>query len=213
MSYLKRQNVPKNWPVPRKGTPYVAKPNSLGIPVVIVLRDMLDVAQNKKEVTKALYNKLILLNNKIVIDKNKGVGLFDVLTLVPEKKSYRMVLNDKGKFALEEITGNSVDKKIAKIVDKKTLKGKKTQLNLSDGRNLLSQVKCGTNDSIVVDFKNKKIEKILGFKEKAKVLVIAGKHAGEKGEIVKINEKMKMIEIKKGNENVNVLIKQIIIVE
>ena len=35
--------------------------------MLIVLRDMLEVAQNRKEVKRAIYNKLILLNTKIYL--------------------------------------------------------------------------------------------------------------------------------------------------
>ena len=60
MTHLKRQNAPKSWPIPRKGTTFVVRPNfgfSKGIPLLIILRDMLKIAENKKEVKKAIYMK------------------------------------------------------------------------------------------------------------------------------------------------------------
>ena len=51
--HLKRQKIPKKWPVPRKGTTYVVKPSfnlKHGIPILVILRDILGLAQNKKEV-------------------------------------------------------------------------------------------------------------------------------------------------------------------
>jgi len=41
--HLKRQKIPKNWPVKRKGTKYVVRPNfgtDNSIPLLIVLRDI-----------------------------------------------------------------------------------------------------------------------------------------------------------------------------
>jgi len=121
-------------------------------------------------------------------------------------------------------------KKIAKIMNKKTLKGKKTQLNLSDGRNVLSDVKCNVGDSVLINFKENKIEKCLEMKEKTKVLVVAGKHAGTQGIVIKMKPERKMASVvsdtingmpKEGTrtsndeskEEVNILIKQLMVVE
>ena len=216
MSYLKRQKVPKNWPIKRKGTAYVVRPNfsiNKGIPVLIILRDMLEVAQNRKEVKKAIHSKFILLNNKIVIDEKNNVLLFDVIKIIPSKKYYRMTLSDKGKFQLEEIKENETDKKIAKIINKKILKGKKVQINLSDGRNFISDIKCSTNDSVLIDLKEGKIEKCLPLKEKSKVIIFAGKHSGERGIIEKLDLEKKMAKVSEGKKTANILIKQLMVVE
>jgi small subunit ribosomal protein S4e len=216
MSYLKRQKVPKNWPIKRKGTAYVVRPNfsiNKGIPVLIILRDMLEVAQNRKEVKKAIHSKFILLNNKIVIDEKNNVLLFDVIKIIPSKKYYRMTLSDKGKFQLEEIQENETDKKIAKIINKKILKGKKVQINLSDGRNFISDIKCSTNDSVLINLKEGKIEKCLPLKEKSEVIVFAGKHSGERGNIEKLDLERKIAKIKNKAGKINILIKQLMVVE
>ena len=117
-------------------------------------------------------------------------------------------INETGKFSLEET--KETGSKISKVVDKKILKGKKTQLNLLDGRNYLSETKCNTNDSVSVDFESKKIIKCLPLKEKASVLVFAGKHVGSVGTVNKITEKM--VELNLGKQNANVLIKQLMVV-
>ena len=214
--YLKRQKVPKNWPIHRKGTKYVVRPNSSihkGIPILVILRDILKVAQNRKEVKKALHLKQILLNNKVVKDEKNNVLLFDTITIVPSKKSYKVTLSGKGKFQIEEIKESEANRKITKIVDKKTLKGKKTQLNLIDGRNFISNLKCNVNDSVLINFKDKKLEKCLPLKEKGKVIIFEGKHSGERGIINKISSDKKMADLSEKGKKVNVLIKQLMVVE
>lgn len=216
MSYLKRHKIPKNWPIKRKGTAYVAKPRfstNKGIPLLIILRDMLKIAQTRKEVKRAIHSKHILLNGKSIKDEKHSVLLFDTITIVPSGNSYRLNLSDKGKFMIEEIKEDEANKKVAKVVNKKILKGKKTQLNLSDGRNFLSDVKCAMNDSVIIDFKGKKIDKCLPLKEKAKVIVFAGKHSGEKGTIDKIDSERKMAKVSEGKNSANILIKQLMVVE
>jgi small subunit ribosomal protein S4e len=210
---MKRQMVPKNWPIPRKGTAFVVKPVSGEIPILVVLRDILKIAQNRREVKKAIHMKNILLNGKAVKDDKIGLSLFDTMTIVPSKKNYKIDLAQNGKFRIEEIDEKDASKKIVKIVNKKTLKNKKTQLNLSDGNNTLSDIKCNTNDSAVIDFKTKKIVKCLVLKEKANVVIFAGKHAGKKGAIEKLIPERKMAKLKVEENSINVLIKQLMVVE
>ncbi len=214
MAHLKRQGIPKNWPIKRKGTTFVVKPISRkGIPLLLVLRNLLKIAKTRKEVKKAIHRKHLLINNRIVKDEKIGMALFDTLSLVPSKTYYRLGLSEKGKFELEEIKENEANKKIAKIINKKVLKGKKTQLNLSDGGNFLSDIKCSTNDSVLINFKDKKAEKCLPLKEKVKLIVFAGKHAGATGKIQEIHKERKMAVIDNGKEKLNILIKQLMVVE
>jgi len=214
--HLKRQKAPKNWPIERKGTAYVVRPNaniSNGVPVLVAIRDMLKLAQNRKEVKKIIHSKNLLLNGSFARDEKNSVSLFDTLTIVPSNESYRLSLSEKGKFQIEKINSEEEGYKIAKIINKKVLKGKKTQLNLSDGRNFLSDVKCDVNDSVLIDLKKKKIEKCLALKEKKDVLVFAGKHAGTKANINKIDKERKMAELIIGDKKINVLIKQLMVIK
>jgi len=214
--HLKRQKVPKKWPIHRKGTKYVVRPKfnmKEGIPLLVFLRDILKIAQNRKEVKKALHKKYIILNEKPIKNEKNSLLLFDKITIVPSKKHYKLNLSKFGKFEAEEVQKSDADHKIAKIRDKKILKGKKVQLNLSDGRNVLSNIKCNINDSIVFNFKEKKITKCLPLKEKSNVIVFAGKHTGKRGSITKINTKRKIAELNIDKKKINVLIKQVMVVE
>ncbi len=214
--HLKRQKVPKSWPINRKGTKYVVRPNfdlKKGIPILVILRDILKIARTRKEVKGVIHNKYILLNQKAVKDEKNAALLFDKISILPAKKYYELILSGLGKFGLREITESETSKKIIKVVDKKILKGKKIQLNLSDGRNFISDIKCGINDSVVVDFKTRKILKTIPLREKAKVTVFAGKHTGETGIINSMNIEKKMAELDSNKGKVNVLIKQMIVTE
>jgi small subunit ribosomal protein S4e len=214
MSHLKRHAIPKSWPIQRKGTAFVVQPNrgfSDSLPVLIILRDLLKVAQNRKEAKKMIHMKSILINGKEVRDEKDGVMLFDIITLVPSKKHYKLVVLKNEKFHIEEIKESEANTKIAKIIGKTILKGKKVQLNLSDGRNFLANIKCKVDDSVLINLKTKKIEKCMPLDENSEAIVFAGKHSGEKGKIASINRERKTVEINNGKEKVNALIKQIMI--
>jgi len=214
--HLKRHEVPKSWPVYRKGTKYVIRPKSdieSGIPLLVVLRDMLNVVQNRKEARRTIFLKQILVNNKIPKDEKKSLLLFDTMSLIPEKKNYRLDLSEKGKFELKEINENEINRKAVKVANKRMLKGKRVQLNLHDGRNILSDMKCEVNDSVLINFSEKKIEKCLPLKDGSEAVVFAGKHSGKRGNIKSLDRKKKIAEMETDKkEKINVLIKQIIVV-
>lgn len=211
--HQKRNNVPKNWPIPRKGTTFIVSRNSIGIPILLVLRDMLKIAKNKKEVKMAIHKNMILINNKPVIDEKKSMELLDVLTLVPTKTNYKLTLNEKGKYDIKEISKKDSKTKISRIIGKKTLKDKKQQINLYDSRNYLSELKCKVGDSVVLDLEKNEILKVLPLKEKSKVLVINGKHAGRLGRIEKILPEEELAQLKSEDEIFNVLIKQMMVID
>ncbi|OGJ13068.1 hypothetical protein A3K82_03440 [Candidatus Pacearchaeota archaeon RBG_19FT_COMBO_34_9] len=216
MSHLTRQEIPKKWPIERKGSTYIVRPRfdtENGIPLLIVLRNMLKLAQTRKEAKKIIHLKQILINGRNARDERENILFFDVLSIIPLKKYYRLELSEKGKFYFNEVKENEANKKIIKIINKRILKKKKVQLNLSDGRNFLSDMKCNTNDSVVVSLKERKIEKCLPLKDGAKIIVFAGKHIGKRGEIKGINEKEKTAKIKIDKKEINILIKQLMVIE
>ena len=214
--HLKRQEVPKNWPIFRKGTKYVVRPKydaQRGVPVLIALRDMLKVAQNRKEAKRIIHLRQVLMNNKPVSDEKNSITLFDTITLIPMKKHYRLEILNGGKFSFTEIKENEANHKIVKLVNKKTLKGKKTQLNCEDGRNFISDIKCEVNDSVLVNFKDKKIEKCIPLKEDANVFVFLGKHSGKSGLVKKIYKEKRVAEIDVEGKTISVLIKQFMVIK
>ncbi len=187
--HLKRIAAPRSWPVERKGTKYLALPRGSlehSLPLVIALRDVLEIARNKKEIKKALHAGNILVNNKKVRDVRYPLRLFDVLTVVPGDIKYKVELGKKGKFKIEESKDKS-NEKISKILNKNILKGKKIQINLSDGRNYISDLKCKVGDSVIVNFEKNKIEKVIPFEEHKEAIILIGKNSGERGKILKID--------------------------
>ena len=178
-----RNEMLKTWPVARKGTKYIVGAShnqSKGIPVLVVLRDILKIAKTRSEAKRIILSEKVKINGKTIKDEKFPLVLFDILNL--DSKSYKLVLKN-GKFSLEDTKEN---KKISKIIGKKILKGKKVQINLNDGRNFLTGEKMNVGDSVVYDFQEKKIAKIIPLKDSSEIIVISGSHLGELGKIEKI---------------------------
>ena len=74
---------------------------------------------------------------------------------------------------------------------------------MNDGRNILSKEKIKVGDSILLNLKDKKIEKHISFKEKADVLIIKGRYLGNKGKIEKINDSDVTVLLETGKVNLN----------
>lgn len=211
--HQKRQEAPTSWPISRKGTAFVIGKNSKGIPMLIILRDLMNLVQNRREMKKAIHKKDLLVCANPVLDDSRSLEILDTFTIVPLKKHYRVILSQYGKYDIEEISEKEAKSKVSKIMGKKILKDNKVQVNLLDGNNYLYDKECAVNDSVVIDFSKKSISKVLPMKENSKVLVFAGKHAGAYGSISKLTKESKMAEIKVGEEVFNALIKQIIVLE
>jgi small subunit ribosomal protein S4e len=211
--HQKRQTVPKTWSIPRKGTTFVVKAKSGGIPLLILLRDVLGIARNRREVKKAIHEKSIFISNKLAKDERTGLELNDTLTIIPSKKNYRLILSPFGKYDLEEISEKESKMKISKISGKKILKNKKKQINLIDGKNYFCDLEFNVEDSALIDLEKNIVSKILPVKEKAKMVIIGGKHAGEKGMISKIIPELKMVEMEEEGNKTRVLIKQLMVIQ
>ena len=215
--YLKRNNIRKFFPIPRKGTKYVAvashnKKDS--IPLIVVMRDILKLVQNKKELKKALNEKQIKVNNKIIREINYPVCLFDVISLV-SGKSYRVLLSKNRKIVFNETADKEAKTKVYKVEGKKMLSGKQIQLNLSHGKNILSKEKVNIGDSVVLNIEDNKIVKIIALEKGKHAYVTEGKHIGQQGKIEELMERggKKLAKINIGKEKLNVWVKNLIVME
>ena len=211
--YVKRETVSKTWPIPRKGTKYIVAPShnkQSGIPLLVVMRDVLKLVDKRKELKQVLLEGKILVNNKIVKEENYSLALFDTISIQIMKAYYRVELSSNGKIHLHEIKESDANHKISKVTGKKILKKNLIQLNLDDGRNLISKEKINVSDSVLINFKDKKIDQVIPIKEKAKIVVIGGKHLGKSGIVEKISDKE--VVIKSDEKELNISKSEVIAV-
>ncbi len=205
--HVKRQKVNKSWPIPRKGTKYVvvtSHEKKNGVPILIIVRDILKLAKNRKEVKKILSQKIVSLNGKNVNKDNQVAVPFDIITI--GKKKYELSFSENRKFTVKE---TDKTEKVLKVTGKKILKNKKVQLNLIYGKNIISDEKVEVGNSVII--KENKIVKILPVEVGKTAVVISGKHIGREGEIKKIEDKIAVLNSK--GENINVPIKIIMVIK
>lgn len=159
------------------------------VSIGFVLKHLLNLCDNTKEVKYILNNKEILVDKKIITKHNFPVGLFDVIEIPRLSKSYVLVYATNGSYVLEEIDKDKASYKICKIKSKKIIKDGKIQLSTNDGRVLITTnpaYKVGA--SIKLDLLENTIKEYFPLEKGRDVFVFAGKHTGQRGKVVEVKE-------------------------
>jgi small subunit ribosomal protein S4e len=191
----KLKRISSNGPrhILKKENTFLVKPapgsikKNKGVSLAVVLRDMLKIAIDLREVKKILMTKTVLVNGKRAKDYKLPVGLFDVLDLVDIKKKYSFIPNKHRFLDIIEIDYKKPNLKLCKIINKTVNKGRKTTLSLDNGYNIIiGKGKYKTNDAVAFDFENKKIKEHYEFSEGVRVIFTEGTHIGEVGNVKSI---------------------------
>jgi len=198
---LKRKPAPKFWPIHRKEDHWVLRPSSgphnlqSCLPLTLVLRDILGIAQTRKEAQTILHQGKVLVDGKIQQKDDMPVGLMDIISIPDADKYYRIITNHKGLY-LSEISKEETSSKLCRVDDKMTVPGG-VQLNLHDGSNLLIKVAdpkkpnediYNTFDILKINIPSKDIAGCIQLKEGHYAIITGGKNIGIKGKIVEIEK-------------------------
>jgi len=191
MAKLKRLRAPKFWKVEKKVKTWVVSPSPgphkkfESIPLLVLIRDILKIVENAAEAKDIIYKGELDVDGELRKDYKYPVGLMDVVAIKKLGKFYRIVPYEKGLKAIE-ISEDEAKEKILKIENKTLLKGKKVQLNLHDGRNMIVEKDIyKSGDSLLVELPSNKIIKHVKLEPGNTALIVKGKNSGD---IVKIKE-------------------------
>ncbi len=191
MSRLKRMLVPSFWKIPKKATKWVATPRPgphkkfESIPLQIVLRDILKVAETGKEVRTIVKAGEVIVDGRKRKDAHYSVGLMDAIAIPKINKFYRVVPTARG-LELTEIEEKEANVKLCRINGKTVLKKERMQLNLHDGKNIFVKDGYATGDSLLVETNPLKVVEHLKMEKGNLGLIIKGKNAGKVGVIKEI---------------------------
>ena len=189
--HQKRISAPRSWSVARKEHFWTVKPRpgphpkDRSLPLLLLVRDILKLADNAREARKILTEGNIVVNGKVRRDYKFPVGLFDVISIPKLNEHYVMLMDRRGVLTLVPIKEEEAKMKLCRVENKTTLKGGKIQINLHDGRNLLDDsLHVKTHDSLLISLENGEVLKVLPYEEGSKVVVFGGKHTAQIGELV-----------------------------
>jgi len=180
----KRLNAPRTMNIKRKGDRFIVKsasgPHAIehSVPITVVLRDMLGLASNMREVKRILVDGKVFIDGKAIKDPHHPVGFMDVFTIPSVNKFYRVAYDTKSRIKLLDIDPRNSQFKLSKIKNKTILKKGKVQLNLHDGKNILSDKECKTGDVLKLGGPSLKIVDMFPMQKGNIAYVTGGKHAG-----------------------------------
>jgi len=193
--HLKVLAAPKTWPLKRKSSgKFITKPNpgqklEFSLPMNFVIRNLLSYASSSSETKNLLSHNHVMVNGVRRKELKFSIGLFDTLSVQETKSFFRIVINSKGKLDVSKISEDESKIKPCRIIGKTFLSGKKIQVNLYDGRNILignNDYKVG--DTLIISIPENSVKKHLKFEKNAKVFLVGGRHIGETGIIEDIRQ-------------------------
>ncbi len=194
--HLKRITAPKTWNVKPKGSKFIMRPLpgmhtlEFGMPLRVIL-ESINAAKTGKEIKYLLTNKQVLVDGTRRKEPKFMVGLLDVLSLPELKQHYRIVLNEHGYLTPVLIDAKEATLKLSKIIGKKMLRNNTLQLNLVDGRNILStdakqKDAYAVGDVLLLSVPAQKIEQHLRMEKGSIICLIGGKQKGVVGKVQEI---------------------------
>ncbi|MCL2134227.1 MAG: 30S ribosomal protein S4e [Candidatus Bathyarchaeota archaeon] len=198
---LKRKPAPKYWPIHRKELPWVVKPASgphslqTCLPMTLVLRDVLGVADTRKEGKHILTEGKIQVNGIVRKKDDFPVGLMDVISMPDSNQYYRVLPSHKG-LILTPITKEDAKYKLVRV-ENKTTTSVGVQIALHDGTNMLIKVADPKNpvevtyktfDILKINIATGEVAEKIRTKEDNMAVITGGKNIGVKGKIVEIEK-------------------------
>jgi small subunit ribosomal protein S4e len=193
--HQKRIAAPRSWKIARKTSKWAVRsrpgphPIETSMPLLLIVRDMLQLADNSREAKRILHEGNVIVNGKVRKDHKFPVGVFDILSIPVIKAHYLVLLDKKDRLALVGIEEEAASKKLCRVNGKRIVKGGRIQLNCHDGRNFLMDetgAEIHTHDSLLISIPDNKIMEHYKYKEGSQVVVIGGRHSAQTGEIEEI---------------------------
>jgi len=192
---LKRQMAPNFWQIKRKGFPFALSvnpgpyANDKCYPIGILLRDVLHLCNTMHEAKIIMNSGQIKIDGVIRRDVHFGVGIMDIVEIVPSGDSYRMIPKDLK--ILVPVKTKEKGIKLLKITSKVSIKGNRIQYGFHDGKTLISEDKLmNVGDVCLVKLPQIQIQTHIKFEVGCTVLIVQGENAGKIGQIDEIKNGM-----------------------
>ena len=195
--HLKRKPAPRFWPIHRKELVWTVKPkpgpHSIPhcIPLALIIRDILGLAETRKEAKTIISQGKIRVDGKIQREEGFPIGLMDVISIPAIEKAYRVLPSEKG-LVLHSIDVDEAEFKLCRIENKSIVKGGHVQLNLHDGRSVLVQLNDPRNpeedvyktlDILKISIPNQEILERTNLAKGVPAIIFGGKNIGRHGNI------------------------------
>jgi small subunit ribosomal protein S4e len=191
---MKRISAPRQWDIARKEARFITKPSPGTHPIekcyslAVVLRDLLGMVATQKEVMQVLTRGEVLVDGTPRHDPGFPVGLFDVVSIPKEGKSFRLVPSPDG-LVPRDIVSTEAGTKLCRVKSKVKITGGHIQFGFHDGRSLLDDklaASCG--DTVVMRVPVQTVVDSVKLAKGSTGLVVSGDRAGQVGRIISVKK-------------------------
>lgn len=191
--HLKRLAAPRSWKikVKRRFGVWVTNvlpgphPKEHAVPLRVLIRDILGLADNAREADHIIRSGNVLVDGVLRKDPRFPVGLFDVIDVPSMEKTFRIVLDDKGRLLPKEVPSDERSYKLVRVDRKAVVAKGKVQLGTHDGRCIIVEDAgdISPGDVIKISVPDQKIVDVYRLQEGNLVYVLSGRHSGTVGRI------------------------------
>jgi small subunit ribosomal protein S4e len=196
--HLKTYPAPRYWPIKIKERTFTIRPASgphpltFSIPLGMVLRDILKYSTTVSEAKTVLSEGKVLIEGEVRKEYKLPIGLMDIIYLKPADTYYRVMPDRLNKLLLMKISPEQASFKLVRITGKRTLRGKRVQLNTHDGRSISLKVEDPFDiqmeykpfDVLKIAIPSGEILERLPLEADAYVSIIGGVNIGKYGTLV-----------------------------
>lgn len=194
--HLKRLAAPKVLKIPRKQYKFIPAPKpgrhplEASIPLTVIIRDLLNVAETYSEAKKIIHLGKVLVDGEVIREHRFAVGLMDVVTIPSLGKSFRVVPRFGRGLELLEIGEEEARIKPCQVKRKQHVKNGHIQFTLHDGRNI--QYPSGspeahsvkTGDTFLIELPGGSVRGFFKRVEGSYCLITAGSRMGLHGRLI-----------------------------
>jgi len=190
--HLKRLAAPKHWMLDKLSGIFAPRPSTGPhklrecLPLILLLRNRLKFALNKREVTKILMQRVVKVDGKVRTDPTYPAGFMDVITIDKIKAGvFRLLYDTKGRFVVQRVSPQESKFKLCKV--RRCQLGAKSvpYVSLHDGRTVrYPDPLIKVNDTVKLDLETGKITDFVKFEVGNLVMITGGHNLGRIGVIV-----------------------------
>ena len=197
--HLKRLNAPSHWMLDKMGGAWAPRPSTGPhklrecLPIILILRNRLKYALNRREVIMICMRRLIQIDGKSRTDPCFPAGFQDVVTLGKPEAAlsdgdnidrFRILYDVKGRFKLHPIDAKDAKTKLCKVVKQAYTRKGIPYIVTHDGRTIrYHDPIIKVNDTVKVNIATGKVDDIMKFETGCNVIVINGKNRGRYGRL------------------------------
>ncbi|EXJ65682.1 40S ribosomal protein S4 [Cladophialophora psammophila CBS 110553] len=188
--HQKRLSAPSHWFLDKLSGAYAPKaspgPHKSRdcLPLIILLRNRLKYSLNNQETKMIVMDRSVKVDGKVRTDMTYPAGFMDVISIDKVGEYFRLIYDNKGRFAIHRIQREEAEYKLGKVKRVQLGKGGIPYLVTHDARTIrYPDPAIKVNDTVKIDLRSGTITDFIRFDTGVIAMVTGGRNMGRVGVI------------------------------